>query len=95
VLDVLPAADAVSARGDQLRRWVVTKVYKVTLLIVDHDGLGSDGITEVIEYTKYPNYCIYPTVMATAEREVEWTDDHPLNTSKQAEAFAELFGDES
>jgi hypothetical protein len=33
----------------------MTKVYKVELLIIDHDGLGQDEITSVIENTRYPN----------------------------------------
>ena len=74
----------------------MTKVYKVTLLIVDHDKLGAEQIAEVLENTKYPNRCIAPNVMATAEREVEWSDEHPLNKVSICEqAFKDLFGGDS
>ena len=67
------------------------KVYKVTLLVVDHDRLGEGETRDVLEHTKYPNHCIGPVVMDVQTAEVEWSDDHPLNTGKQAQAFAELF----
>lgn len=71
-----------------------TKVYKVTVMIVDSDELGADGITEVLEHTKYPNWCMSPVVMDTEVREVDWSDDHPLNMGGQDAAFAELFNAE-
>lgn len=56
------------------------KAYKVELLIVNHDNLGSDEIKEVIENQHYPNHCIAPNVMNIVEKEIgEWNDDHPLN----------------
>ena len=56
------------------------KVYKVELLIVDHDNVGGAGIVEVLENQKYPNYCISPNVMDVESAEIgEWSDDHPLN----------------
>ena len=70
----------------------MTKVYRVELLIVDHDGIGAAGIQEVIEATHYPNRCISPDVMRFDEREIEWSDDHPLNSiHTMREAFEALF----
>jgi hypothetical protein len=68
------------------------KVYKVELMIIDHDEVGED-IKSVIEDQKYPNYCIYPEVMDIKCREIgEWTDDHPLNDSETSlEFFKQLF----
>ena len=41
----------------------MTKLYTVILSILDLDELGADGIKDVIENTKYPNYCIDPKVI--------------------------------
>jgi hypothetical protein len=69
-----------------------TKVHKVVLLIVDHDQLGADEVRTELENVNYPNDCIHPRVMHVETREVDWDDDHPLNsTRKQAAAFEELF----
>lgn len=69
------------------------KVYKITLLVVDHDALGAAEVKSVIENTNYPNSCIAPTVIGTDTREVAWSDDHPLNNSKTERAdFQRLFG---
>ena len=58
------------------------KVYKVEMLIIDHDELGEQEITDVLENTRYPNHCIAPTVMKTIEADIgEWDDDHPLNNT--------------
>ncbi len=70
----------------------MTKVHRVVLLIVDHDGIGDEQVRQVIEGARYPNHCIYPRVMQVATREVEWSDEHPLNKlSTQRDAFTELF----
>jgi hypothetical protein len=70
------------------------KVYKVEILIIDHDLLGSDSIKELIENTRYPNRCISPEVMSIEGRDIgEWSDDHPLNFVSQTEAeYKRLFG---
>lgn len=57
-----------------------TKIHKITLLVVDHDGLSADQVREVLEGTRYPNHCIAPRVMGSKTREVEWSDEHPLNS---------------
>ena len=70
----------------------MTKVYKITLLVVDHDDCGPDDVKEVIENQRYPNHCIHPDVMAIETREIEWDDRHPLNiTATTKAAFEELF----
>jgi len=69
------------------------KVYKVEVLIIDHDGLGPEGIKHALEHTRYPNRCISPDVKSFEEREVRWNDDHPLNQGATSEAtYEELFG---
>jgi hypothetical protein len=57
--------------------------------------VGEDGIREVIEHTKYPNYCIGPSVEAIESRDIgEWSDEHPLNSRLTAALeFRRLFGD--
>ena len=56
------------------------KAYKVELIIIDHDEIGGTEIKNVIEWTKYPNWCIYPQVLKVIEYEIgEWSDNHPLN----------------
>lgn len=70
-----------------------TKVYKVELLIIDHENWGEREITNIIENTRYPAHAISPEVMAVEMREIEWgDDDHPLNFADTCEAeFKRLF----
>jgi NTP pyrophosphatase (non-canonical NTP hydrolase) len=68
------------------------EVFKVVLMVVDHDGLGADQVGGVLEQTRYPNHCMGPVVMHTETREVYWSDDHPLNTIYQTAEFERLFG---
>lgn len=72
------------------------KAYKVELLIIDHDALGANEIATIIEETKYPNRCIFPTVMDMFEQDIgEWTDDHPLNNySTMLQEYKRLFTDQ-
>lgn len=67
------------------------KVHKVTLMIVDHDGLGTAGVRDVIENVRYPNHCMAPRVVAVESADIEWDDGHPLNNKRWREAFAALF----
>lgn len=61
------------------------KVYKVELMIIDFDNVGS-GIKDVIEAQRYPNHCISPTVMKIEERDIgEWYEQHPLNLCGESE----------
>lgn len=68
------------------------KVFKVEVMILDFDDVGAEGIKEVIENARYPNHCISPHVKAMSSREVDWSDDHPLNNRATCEvAYQELF----
>lgn len=59
------------------------KVFKLTLIVVDHDGQGFDMV-DIIENQKYPNYCISPTVVEIKSAEIgKWNDDHPLNSREK------------
>jgi hypothetical protein len=63
------------------------KAYKITLLVIDHDGCGSDDIKEIIESAHYPNHCISPKVKEIEEKDIGvWTDDHPLNKHNTSDA---------
>jgi hypothetical protein len=67
-------------------------VIKIELLIVNHDGLSATEIAETLENEKYPNYCISPKVMSIETREVEWSEDHPLNKRETfVQTYKELF----
>ena len=68
------------------------KVYAVTLLVVDHDDIGPQKLQTVLENQSYANDCIRPCVMRVDTQTVEWTDDHPLNSTRTMRAaFEELF----
>ena len=61
-------------------------VYKVELMIIDHDGIGEESIKQVLENVKYPNWCISPNVMAIESRDIgEWHDGHILNKTRLRE----------
>lgn len=60
-------------------------------MVVDHECMCPQDVKLALEDCGY----VYPTVMEMQEREVEWTDDHPLNFSTTSkETFKELFSDE-
>ncbi len=69
------------------------QVHKITLFIVDHDGLGSDACRETLENANYPNDCINPRVLSAESAEIgRWEDSSPLNRSATAPAeIARLF----
>ncbi len=69
------------------------KVYRVELMVLDFDEIGSEGIKDEIENTKYGNRCISPEVMGCEERDIgEWSDDHPLNHLDKSDAeYRRLF----
>ena len=68
------------------------KVFKVELMIIDFDELGEQAIIDVLENTKYPNRAVTPSVKHIESREVEWSDEHPLNKfTGQNKAYEELF----
>lgn len=71
---------------------IMTKVYKVEVLIVNHDKLSEQEIRDVIENTRYPNRCIMPKVIKIESHEVEWSDEHPLNNiCTMQEEYKRLF----
>lgn len=56
------------------------KVHKVTLIVIDHDELGADGVASALENARYANRCISPDVIKVETVDCgEWSDDHPLN----------------
>jgi hypothetical protein len=68
------------------------KAYKIELLILDFDNVGQEEICSILENTKYPNWCISPSVKKVTEKEIEWGDNHPLNKKETAnEAYEKLF----
>lgn len=69
-----------------------TSVYKVEVMVIDHDEIGEGGVISAIENARYPNRCIAPRVMGVETRAVDWHDRHPLNLTGQSEgAYRELF----
>jgi hypothetical protein len=70
------------------------KIYKAEILIANFDSLAPDEIKRVIESTRYPNDCIYPNVLSIDSRDVEWSDDLPINNRQtMQEAVGLLFGE--
>ncbi len=69
------------------------QVHRIVLLVVDHDGLGSEEASEILENNRYPNHCMYPRVIGVETAEVEWSDEHPLNRSGDiTQAIVDTFG---
>jgi hypothetical protein len=64
-----------------------TERVKVYRLVV----IGPEEMADYLANTKYPNWCMNPIVMETDVREVQWSDDHPLNRQGHEKVFAELF----
>jgi hypothetical protein len=70
------------------------EVHRVTLYVVDHDGIGGDGARRVLENTRYPNRCIHPHVSKVETREVAWHDRHPINMiASMYSALDQLFSE--
>lgn len=69
------------------------RAYRVELLVVDHDGIGADGIVQELENARYGNRCISPQAMHIEGREIgAWEDSHPLNHRGRAKAeYMRLF----
>ncbi|MAG67089.1 MAG: hypothetical protein CMK74_14665 [Pseudomonadales bacterium] len=56
------------------------KVHRVTVLVLDFDELGADGVKAEMEAVRYPNRCMSPEVKHVETIDIgEWKDDHPLN----------------
>ena len=71
----------------------MTNVYKIELCIIDHDDIGLEGIKEVLQETKYPNWCISPSVVNIEGKDIgAYDDEHPLNyRNTRKQEFARLF----
>jgi hypothetical protein len=69
------------------------QVHKLTVMIIDHDELGADGVIEALENGRFGNRCISPHVMESASVDIgEWTDDCALNSaSRSGDEFQRLF----
>jgi hypothetical protein len=69
------------------------KVYKIEVMVIDHDDVGSPGILNMLEDARYPNDAITPKVISAQMKDIgEWTDEHPLNKRDTALAYyTELF----
>jgi hypothetical protein len=68
------------------------RAYKLTVYVIDFDGVG-EHIPEVIENQKYPNHCISPSVAKVESADIgTWHDEHPLNHGDTApEEWQRLF----
>ena len=56
------------------------KAYKIEILVIDNENIGSDDIKETIENTSFPNDCISLKIKNIIEKDIgEWYEDHPLN----------------
>ena len=74
---------------DYMQGVVMTKVYKIELMIVDYDGLG---IEEILTVLKETNDCIAPMVLSidTADvdaAEIDYPDTYILNDPDTTEEF--------
>jgi len=69
------------------------KAYKLEILIVDHDGLGEDGILGELCNTRFANNCINLQIKSIKDADIgEWHDDHPLNLRLTTDAeYKRLF----
>lgn len=68
------------------------KVFKLEIMVIDHDNIGYDEIKSVIENARYPNRCISPEIKSGEFASIEWSDDHPLNNRNTCEAeYIKLF----
>lgn len=72
------------------------KAYRLEVLVIDFDNVGDD-IPNIIENTKYPNWCISPSIIQVESRDIgEWSDDHPLNKKDTVRAeYEKLFSGKS
>lgn len=63
-------------------------VYRVELLVIDHEQVSEQGMCDYLENLRYAN----ARVMQIESRTVDWDDTHPLNHGgTQAAEFARLF----
>ena len=72
------------------------KVFKLTVMIIDHDGLYDElAVQSALENGRFGNRCISPTVIEIETRDIgEWQDSNPLNFARtQHEEFKRLFAE--
>ena len=63
-------------------------VYKVTLSVLDFEGMSQDDVINELENSRY----LSVRVRDIESKAVEWSDDHPLNKRDTAESeFRRLF----
>lgn len=69
------------------------KVHRVTFFVVDFDQIGADGVRVALENQRFPNDCMYPTVIRVETADCgEWDDHHPLNNrSTQSAEIDRIF----
>jgi hypothetical protein len=70
---------------------MVTKVHRIVVSVLDLNDLGASEVVSVLEEARCPNDYVSLRVASIDTREVEWTDDHPLNLPGWKRAFEELF----
>lgn len=67
------------------------RVFKVTMMVVDFDRVGSKEIERMIEETKYANHSIAPLVESVKSVEYDWDDECELNKRGWETHFRRLF----
>jgi hypothetical protein len=68
-----------------------TKIYKLEVSVIDFERQSLADVIYSIEHNKY----LSVKVIGHDVREVDWSDDYPLNKSTTSrETFRELFSDE-
>ena len=76
------------------------KAYKIEILVIDNENIGSDDIKETIENVSFPNHCLVLKVKNIIEKDIgEWHDNHPLNKkatcdNEYKKLFVETKGDD-
>ena len=64
------------------------QAYKIEVMVLDFEGMGEEEIKHLIEDNKY----LYAHVMNSKSKEVDWSDNHPLNKcGTMARAYSDLF----
>lgn len=64
------------------------KVYKFEVMILDFEDMGSEEIKHLIENNRF----LHAHVMNSKNKEIEWSDDHPLNKcGTMARTYTDLF----
>lgn len=69
------------------------RVYKLAVMVVDHDELGSGkAVARELENARFGNDCIRPDVMDIESVEIDWHERHPINITKERKGeFKRLF----